>query len=226
MNLNSLHQVVARRLGRPRFADRGDDLVDVVERLLEALEDVGALAGSLQLELGAARDDLLAVLDVLLQRALEREHARLRATLDQRQHVDAEGLLHGGVLEEVVEHLHRLGVALQLDDHAHAGAVRLVAQVADAVDLAVLDQLGDALEQRRLVDLVGQLGDDDLEAIAAVRLLDEGLGADRPRGHGRWRRRRGCPRVPRIMPPVGKSGPVHDLHQLLDRRLPGCRSDR
>ena len=73
--------------------------------------------------------------------------ARLRAALDQRQHVDAEGRLQRGVLEEVVEHLHRLRVALQLDDDAHAGAVRLVAQVADAVELALLDQLGDALQQ-------------------------------------------------------------------------------
>ena len=32
--------------------------------------------------------------------------------------------------------------------------------------------------RRRLVDLVGQLGDDDLVAAAARRLLDERLGAD------------------------------------------------
>ena len=62
-------------------------------------------------------------------------------------------------------------------------AVRLVAQVADAVELAFLDQLGDTLHEGRLVDLVRELGDDDLEAVAAGRLLDEGLGAhhDRPR---------------------------------------------
>ena len=54
-------------------------------------------------------------------------------------HVDAEGLLQRRVLEEVVEHLHRLRVALELDDGPHAGAVRLVAQVADAVELVVFD---------------------------------------------------------------------------------------
>ena len=73
VSLNSLHQVVARGLGRARVADRGDDLVDVVERDLEAFEDVGAPAGPLQLELGAPGDDLLAVRDVLLQRPLERQ---------------------------------------------------------------------------------------------------------------------------------------------------------
>ena len=82
----------------------------------------------------------------------------------------------GGVLEQVVEDLVRVGVALDLDVHAHAVAVRLVAQVRDAVDLLVLDQVGDLLEQRRLVDLVGQLGDDDRDPVA-LDLLERALGA-------------------------------------------------
>src|SRR5690606_41096385 len=64
-----------------------------------------------------------------------------------------------------------LRVALELDDHAHAGAVRLVAEVRDAVELAIADHFGDALEQHRLVDLVRQLGDHNLVAIAAIGLL-------------------------------------------------------
>ena len=42
------------------------------------------------------------------------------------------------VLEEVVEHLARRGVALALDDQAHAVAVGLVAEVGDALDLLAL----------------------------------------------------------------------------------------
>ena len=68
-----LHQVGARGLGRARGADGGDHRVDVVERDLETFEDVGAAAGSLQLELGAPGDDLLAVGDVLLQRPFQRQ---------------------------------------------------------------------------------------------------------------------------------------------------------
>ena len=82
------------------------------------------------------------------------------------------------MLEQVVQHLARLGVALELDEHAHAGAVGFVAQVGDAVDLPFLDQLGDPLEQVGLVDLVGELGDDDLEPVAARRLFNECFGAD------------------------------------------------
>ena len=51
--------------------------------------------------------------------------------------------------------------ALELDHDAHAVAVGLVAQVGDALDLLLAHQLGDALDQPRLVDLVGDLGDDD-----------------------------------------------------------------
>ena len=41
--------------------------VDVVERLDQTFEDVGAAAGSLEFVFGAAGDDFLPVADVLLQ---------------------------------------------------------------------------------------------------------------------------------------------------------------
>ena len=53
------------------------------------------------------------------------------------------------------------GLALELDDEAHAVAVGLVAQVADLGDLLLLDELDDVLDERGAVHLVGQLGDDD-----------------------------------------------------------------
>ena len=75
--------------------------------------------------------------------------------------VDAEGRLERRHFVELVEN-HFLGCAApQLDDDSHPLAVRLVAQVADAVDLSVPDQLGDALEQHRLVDHVGDFSDHD-----------------------------------------------------------------
>ena len=51
--------------------------------------------------------------------------------------------------------------ALELDDDAHAVAIALVANVADVVDDLFVDQFGDALDELGLVDLVGDLGDDD-----------------------------------------------------------------
>ncbi len=67
-------------------------------------------------------------------------------------------------------------VAPNLDHHANALAVRLITHISDAVDLLVARQFADLLDQISLVDLIGQLGDDDADAAALV-LLGMGLGA-------------------------------------------------
>ena len=59
-------------------------------------------------------------------------------------------------------------VPLQLDDEAHAVAVALVADLPDALDLLVADELRDARGDARLVHLVGDLGDDDLLLLTAA----------------------------------------------------------
>ena len=115
---------------------------------------------------------------------------QLRAVVDDGEHDDAEGLLHRRQLVELVEHDVGVGVALQLDDDAHAVAVRLVAQVGDALDPLLVHQLGDALDEARLVHLVGDLGDDDRDAAGALVGLGAGAGAqlqDAPAGRGRPR---------------------------------------
>ena len=73
---------------------------------------------------------------------------------------------------------HHVGdrVAPQFDDDAHAVAIGLVAQIGDALDALLAHQFGDPLDQRRLVDLVGNLADDQRLAILA-QLLDRDLGA-------------------------------------------------
>ena len=117
----------ARGLDVGRRADGGDDLVEVVEGDLEALEDVRPGARLLEVVLGPAPDDLAAVVDVVLEHALERQ--RLGLAVDEREHVEVEGRLQGGVLEQVVQHLVRVGVALDLDEDPHPVAVGLVAEV-------------------------------------------------------------------------------------------------
>ena len=93
---------------------------------------------------------------------------QLRLAVDERDHVDAEHGLERRLRVQVVQHHFGDFAALELDDDAHAVLVGLVAQVGDAVDLLVARQLGDALEQARLVHLVRQLGDDDGLASAAL----------------------------------------------------------
>ena len=58
------------------------------------------------------------------------------------------------VLVEVVENDLRHFAALQLDDDPHAVAIGFVAQVGDALDGLLAHQIGDPLDQLRLVDLI------------------------------------------------------------------------
>ena len=76
--------------------------------------------------------------------------------------------LHRRQLEQLVEHELAVLAALELDDDPQAVLVRLVAQLGDALDLLGAHEVRDALEQPRLVDLVGQLGHDDRLAATLV----------------------------------------------------------
>ena len=148
---------------------------EVVERNLEAFQDVRAGASALQFVLGAAANHFLPVVDIFLKHALDWQHARLQATLDQRQHVDAKRRLHLRVLVQRVEHLLWLRVLLQNDHETHAGAVGFIADIADALDLALFYQLGNSLAKPGLVDLEWQLGDNNVVGTAR-RFLDVRLG--------------------------------------------------
>ena len=107
---------------------------------------------------------------------LQVQQARL--AIDQRHHVHAEGVLQLRLLVQVVEDDLGHFAALQLDDDAHAGLVRLVADIGDAFDLLLVDQLGDLFDQGLLVNLVGNLVDDDgLTIIALFHILDMGAAA-------------------------------------------------
>ena len=140
-------------------ADDLDDEVEVREREREAAQQVRPLLGLLQVELRAPDDDRLAVVDEVPQQVVQGQDARL--VVDDREEDDAEGRLHRRQRVELVQDDLGVLAALQLDDDPHAVAVGLVAQVGDPLDLLVVDELGDALDQLGLVDLVGDLRDDD-----------------------------------------------------------------
>jgi hypothetical protein len=118
-------QAVARGVRIARAADQLDDRVQVVERDQQSLEDVGAGLGAAQLVLGAPDDHLALVVHVVADQRLEPERAR--HAVHERDHVHAERRLHRRVLVELVEHHARVDVALELDHHADAALVRLVA---------------------------------------------------------------------------------------------------
>jgi hypothetical protein len=138
---------------------------------------VQPLLGLAQVVDRAPDDDLAAVFQEHHEGVLQAEQPR--PPLDDRQHVHPERLLHRGVLVELVEEHLGDGVPLELDHDPHALAVGLVTQVGDAVELALVHELGNALDQARLVHLEGDLRDDDRRAAALVVGFDRGPGAYR-----------------------------------------------
>ena len=159
VDVEQLDQALAGVLDRRRTPDQGDDLVEDVERLDQTAQDVRPLLGLTQPVRRTTADDLDLVLDVVADELGQVQRAR--HAVDQRQHVRAERLLQLGVLVEVVQHDLGDRVALEHHDQPHAGtAGRLVPDVGDPGELALLDQVGDPLGQVVRVHLVRQLGDD------------------------------------------------------------------
>ena len=108
--------------GRP---DQRDDLVDVVDRQQQPLDDVQTLLGLAEAELGPAPHHLALVADEDLDELLEREHPR--HAVDQRELDDPERVLELRVLVEVVEHHLRHDAAPELEHDARSQPVGLVA---------------------------------------------------------------------------------------------------
>ena len=166
------HQRNFRFRRRGRGLDRRNDLIDIGQRDREPLQDMAAFARLAQFIDGAARDDFPAMPQECVQHFLERQQPRL--PVDQRNHVDAEHGLHRRLRKQIVEQDLGYFTALQFDDDAHAVLVGFVAQAVrgDAVDELVADQIGDALDQLRLVHLVRQFGDDDGLPVALAHILE------------------------------------------------------
>ena len=114
----------------------------------------------IQIELRAPCDDTMPMVDEVLQNLLEVHH--LGRTVDQRQHYRSKRGLHLSVLVELIHHDFRICVALQLDHHTHAIAIRLVTQVGDVGDLLSPHELRYLFNESRFIDLERDLSNDNL----------------------------------------------------------------
>ena len=136
---------------------------------------MAAIARFAQIEHSAPRDDFAAVLNKDIQQILEVAQARL--AVYQRHHIDAEGVLQLRLLVQVVEYHLGHFAALELNHQAHAGFVRLILDVADAFELFLVHQFGNAFLQRLFIDLVRQLVYHDGLALAFVQVFKMAFGA-------------------------------------------------
>ena len=203
---------LGRVLGR---ADDRDHFIDVDDSNGETDQHVTAVAGLVQLELGAADDHLFAEGEEGVEKAAKAH--LLGPPLIEGEHVHAEGRLQRRVAIELVQDDVGGGVALEVDDHAHAVPVALVPQVGDALDPLFADEFGDPLDHRGLVHLIRDLGNDDGLAVLGSR-LDGGLAAHHDRttpGHQREARARPADDLAARR----EVRPRHNLEQLLQRQV-------
>ena len=168
----ALTQALDGVLGRVAALDDGDHLVDVVTGDDESFQDVGTLLGLLEVELGAADHHLVAVLQEVMQQFLEvQQHG---TSVNQTHIINAERRLQLGHLIQLVEEHVGVEVLLDIDDDAHTVAVALVVDIGNALDLLLLNQAGNVLDEILLVDVIGNLVNDN--ALVVVLGLDLGLG--------------------------------------------------
>ena len=99
------------------------------------------------------------MLDVAVDGLLERQGLRL--AMINGEHVDAEGGGQLRVLVEVVNDHLRDGIALKLDDHAGV-FIGFIANSRNLGEDLFIGQLCNALDERGAVDVVRDLGDDNL----------------------------------------------------------------
>ena len=172
-----LHQALAGDVFIRRLLDDGDDFVDIRQRQHQTSHDVRPLFRLGKVETGAADDDFLLMLDIVMDALLEVEHLGL--AVDEGEQDDAVGGLQLGMFVQGVEHHLGVGVFAQFDDDAHAVAVGLVADIRNAVYPLVADEVGDRLDELFFIDLIRDLGGDDAGAlgVAGGEFLDLAAGA-------------------------------------------------
>ena len=131
---------------------------------------MGSIAGFAQIEYRPPCHDFASVRQECFEDLLQIQELWL--PLMQRHHVDAEHTLQRRLLEQVVQYNVTHLALPELNDDAHTVFVRLIAQFADALNAFVAHQVGDLLDEPRLVYLVRQLGDDNGLFATLSDLLD------------------------------------------------------
>ena len=150
---------LARFRRRRRRLNQRNDLIDVREGDGLPFQNMAPLPRFAKQVNGSAGDDLPAMAEEGLKHFLQVEDLRL--PIHEGHAVDPEDRLQLGLGVEVVQH-HFPGLPpAQLNDHPKAVLVRFVPELADPLDALFLHQLGDLLDEPRLVQHVGQLGDED-----------------------------------------------------------------
>ena len=131
------HQLNFGGLAVFRGADDAHHVIEVIQRLQQSFQNVGAGFGLAQFKLRTAGQHLEAVVNEALQKLLEVHDPR--ASVVNGQHDGAKRAAQLRLLVQVVQHHLPDFALLELHHHADAVLVGLVAQVADTFDFLLMD---------------------------------------------------------------------------------------
>ena len=118
-----------------------------------------AFFGFIQIIECATGNNHLAMFQIMVERALEREHAWF--AIQQSEHLHRKCALQGRVFKELVEHFSGLGAAFEFNNDTHTFTVGFVAHIRNSVQATFAHQFSDAFNQTGFVELVGDFVDDD-----------------------------------------------------------------
>ena len=128
--------------------------------------------GRIKIELCAAEDNLVTMLDIVVHHLLEIEYPR--HSIHQRKHDHTEGILHRGMLVKIVEHHLRNSIPLQFNHQSHTVAIRLITNIGNTFQLFIVYQFNDFLNQPYLVDLIRKFCDNNGLSAIFLGNLDNG----------------------------------------------------
>ena len=141
-------------------ADGGNDLVHNIHSPVQAIQNMGALLGLLQIKGRAAAHDLILELHILLDHLFQVE--RFGGVVVQRDHDHAHGVLQLGEAVQLVQDHRGIGALAQIHHDLHALAAGKILDIANALYALFFDKIGHFGDQAGLVDHIGDLGDHDL----------------------------------------------------------------
>ena len=114
----------------------------------------------LLVKLRTADGHLVTMIHELLDAVLQRQG--LRTLANDGNAVDTEATLQLRHLIELVEHHIRVRITLQVNYDTHTFTVRLIVHIADTLNLLFVDQVGNTLDEFRLIYIIRYLVHDDL----------------------------------------------------------------
>ena len=125
---------------------------------------MGAFFRFAQFVFGTTDHDFMAVVDECLDQVFQVKLAR--TSVHQCNIVDTERRLQSCQLIQFVQHHARIGISLDINNDTHTATVRLVVYIGNTFDTFFIYQISDIFDQFRLINKVGNLGDNDLLVIA------------------------------------------------------------